>query len=61
MYSLKTSENLWFSDFFRDYRKETIDMVWVKAENDKNSKNCEKKAKLEKLSLELLNNLLREI
>ena len=47
MYSLKTSENLWFSDFFRDYRKETIDMVWVKAENDKNS-NYQSVAKIVK-------------
>ena len=49
MYSLKTSENLWFSDFFRDYRKETIDMVWVKAENHQNS-NYQSVAKFVKKS-----------
>ena len=33
LYPLKTSENLWFSDVFRGYRKETFGLKWGEIED----------------------------
>ena len=33
LYPLKTSENLWFSDFFQGVKKETSDTKWLNVLN----------------------------